>query len=108
MNNSSDLQNQTDNQQQIAAISAQANGYITQIQGLKSQVMSNISDVEVTYNPQARQDISAAVLQVFGTETPSATDPTENAITLDMVIYCMDLINASGKYQATQVLSSQL
>lgn len=106
--NSSDDQNQLDTQVQIQAISTQANGFIAQLESLKSQVASNLEGVEVTYSPQSRQDISTAVLQVFGSETKSATDPTENAITLDMYMYCIDLVKASGQYQATQTLSSQL
>lgn len=108
MDSSSDLQNQTDTKEQIKAISAKANGYLTRIAELKSEIGSKISDVEVTYTPNVRQDISKAVKEIFGVETKSKTDPSENAITLEMYTYCLDLIKASGQHQASQILSSQL
>lgn len=107
MNNiQNDFQNQL--QTDTATVINKATTQLTRIKALQTQLKSNLSDVEISYNPQTNQPLSKAVLEIFGKETKSTTAPDENVITLDMYVYCVDVLRHAGKYKAANSLADKV
>lgn len=107
MNNTEGL-NQEDLKQEMASISNEAKSYLAQLQKHKADIQGRLADVEVTYSPDNRVDITKAVTEIFGKETVSKTDNSQMAITLDMYQQCLEIIRQAGKFKAETLVKDKV
>lgn len=92
----------------IAEVSVQALAYLAELQKLKSNILGQLTDVEVTYNPTNRTDIASAVLAIFGEHAESKTEPGRKAITLQMYLDCLEVVQQAGKFKAETLLADKV
>ncbi len=108
MNNDQILSNQEEIKLSIKDISAEARGYMTQLQAHRSEIQGQLGLVEVDYSPINRPDLAKAVKDIFGIETLSQSDTSKKAITLQMYLDCLEILRKAGKYKAEQIIADKV
>lgn len=89
-------------------IAAEANGLIGGLKKIKADVKNKLGDIEVTYNPISKPEVAKAMVEVFGKEYDSKTEPGMKAISFETYIACLNIVKLAGKAKADELLKDKI